>query len=222
LFIESPTRDQLQFQANENGLTAEHISFEVLRLYPPTRHVARLHKDTSGKLTNLTADIEGLHHTASVWNNDPMSFKPERWQALEGMDTKGYMPFGEAPFRCLARHHKEDRVAIPFDVTMIAVLAGCFIEAMADKWYLDEQYVPPVTEPLKNGREDYNKVSLHRPKPGAAGLASNTIDEPDTVAANTGSDNTGEKATVDEETKADDEPKIKLNEANVSDGEPAK
>jgi hypothetical protein len=127
LFINNPTRGQLQIEASESKVTAEHLSFEVLRLYPPTRHVGRMHQDEDGERTSKTADIEKLHHEAPIWNNKPMTFKPERWQALEGMNTKGYMPFGEHPFRCPARQHKN--VAMPFGVAMIAVLTGCFIDS---------------------------------------------------------------------------------------------
>jgi hypothetical protein len=66
-FIQNPTRDQLQNQTNEAGLTVEHLSFEVLRLYPPTRHVARMHTDQIGHGERvLIADIELLHHTAPL------------------------------------------------------------------------------------------------------------------------------------------------------------
>lgn len=42
---------------------------------------------------------------------------------------------------------------------MIAVLTGCFIEATAGKWRLDEQGIPSVSQPTGNGRDEYNRVS---------------------------------------------------------------
>lgn len=43
-FIANPTKEQLQKGKNDAGLTADHVSFEILPLYPPTRHVAREQK----------------------------------------------------------------------------------------------------------------------------------------------------------------------------------
>ena len=175
-FIQDPTRNQLQKQKNPAGLTAEHVSFEILRLYPPTRHVARMQTDEVGSGERiLTADIELLHHTAPVWGDDPLTFRPERWTTLDGMDTVGYMPFGCSPFNCPAKQHRENKVAMPFGVSMIAVLTGCFIEAMAGEWHLDERHIPPVSQPLCNGRTSYANVSLLRVKSGTADLATNAI-----------------------------------------------
>jgi hypothetical protein len=179
-----------------------------------------LHKDNNGKLTNLVADIEGLHHTAPVWEDDPMTFKPERWQGLAGMDTKGYMPFGESPFRCPARQHKKYSVAIPFGVTMIAVLTGCFVEAMGDEWCLNEQDIPPVSEPLRNGREDYDKVALRRTKPSAVDIAPNNAAEPEKTAAKAGAPKADyEEAKAGEETEAGEETKIEQNDSKGLHGE---
>lgn len=183
-FVQNPTRDQLQNQKNDTGLTVEHLSLEVLRLYPPTRHVARLRQNPEGEREQvLTADIELMHHTASVWGEDPLTFRPERWTTLNGMDQTGYMPFGCAPFNCPAKKHKG--VEIPFGVTIIAVLTGCFIEAMADEWRLDEQYIPSVGKPLCNGRKSYAEVSLVRLKLEATDVTSNVVDEPKKAATDT-------------------------------------
>ena len=156
----------------------------MLRLYPPTRHVARLRQNPEGEREEiLTADIERMHHTAPVWGEDPLTFRPERWTTLNGMDQTGYMPFGCAPFNCPAKRHKG--VEIPFGVTMIAVLTGCFIEAMADEWRLDEQYIPSISKPLCNGRKSYAEVSLVRLKPEATDITSNVVDEPKMAATDT-------------------------------------
>jgi hypothetical protein len=121
----------------------------------------------------LTADIELLHHTAPVWGEDPLAYRPERWATLNGMDQTGYMPFGCAPFNCPAKQH--EKVEIPFGVTMIAVLTGCFIEAMAGEWRLGEEGIPSISKPLCNGRKSYAEVSLYRLKSKAADITSNVV-----------------------------------------------
>lgn len=158
-FIQTPTRDQLE-EKNDKGLTAEHVSFEVLRLYPPTRHVAR----ESGGQGILTADIEKLHHTAPVWNPDPKTFRSERWTTLSGMNTKGFMPFACDPFICPAKQHNVNTKGIvtPFGVTMIAVLTGCFVEAMGSNWCLKGEGIPAADKLIGNLREDCSTVTLYR------------------------------------------------------------
>jgi hypothetical protein len=182
LFIANSTKKQLQEAANDDGLTAEHVSFEILRLYPPTRHVAREHKDPdTGAVRSLTADIENMHHTAPIWGDDALSFRPERWIVLtKGVNTPGFMPFGEKPFRCPARQTQDEYW--PFGVMMIAVLTGCFIEAMAGKWRLDGQHIPDADQPMGNNRDDYKRVSLLRLKPAADELASNAAAQPGKLA----------------------------------------
>lgn len=182
LFIANPTKKQLQEAANDDGLTAEHVSFEILRLYPPTRHVAREHKDPdTGAVRPLTADIENMHHTAPIWADDALNFRPERWIVLtKGVNTPGFMPFGEKPFRCPARQTQDEYW--PFGVMMIAVLTGCFIEAMAGKWRLDGQHIPDANQPMGNNRDDYKGVFLLRLKPAADEFASNAAAQPEKLA----------------------------------------
>lgn len=94
-FIANPTKEQLQKGKNDAGLTAEHVSSEILRLYLPTRHVVREQKiPITGAVGPMAADIENLHHTAPIWGNDLKSFRPERWIVLtRGVNTTGFMPF---------------------------------------------------------------------------------------------------------------------------------
>lgn len=194
-FIQNPTRGQLQNQKNDAGLTVEHLSFEVLRLYPPTRHVARLQQDLKGDGERIqTAKIEEMHHTEPVWNPDPLTFRPERWTTLDGMDQTGYMRFGCRPFNCPAKEHR--KVEIPFGVTMIAVLTACFIEAMVGEWRLGEEGIPPISKPLCNGRTSYAEVTLHPLKPKAADITSNMVDELEKTATDeNGADKTEAKKT---------------------------
>lgn len=160
-FIMNPTRDQLQKATNNDGLTAQHVSFETLRLYPPTRRVSREKKYDDGSTHIKSANIEKMHHTAPTWKPDPESFRPERWTAHpNGIHTKGFMPFGCYPFNYPAK--QSWKVPIPFGVSMIAVLTGCFVEAMGDEWYLVGEEIPPASDPINNGREDCSEVFLHR------------------------------------------------------------
>jgi hypothetical protein len=219
LFIANPTKEQLQKESNDAGLTAEHVSFEILRLYPPTRHVAREQKDIkTGAVRPLTADIEEMHHTAPIWGNDPKSFRPERWIDLtEGVNTRGFMPFGEKPFRCPARQTQGGYM--PFGVTMIAVLTGCFIEAMADKWRLDGQEIPSASRPMGNGRDDYDRVALLRIKPDGADLASNFDDEPATTATEETEAEKTEAETTEAETTEVEKTEAEKTEAEKTEAE---
>jgi hypothetical protein len=62
---------------SRNGVTPVDIAREILRLYPPTRHVYR---DFSGEVAR--ADIEGCHHSELLGGDDPLVFRPERWQEI--------------------------------------------------------------------------------------------------------------------------------------------
>jgi len=228
-FIRNPTRDELQNQKNDAGLTAEHLSFEVLRLYPPTRHVARMHTDKIGSERILTADIELLHHTAPVWGEDPLTYRPERWTTLNGMEQPGYMPFGCRPFNCPARQRRADKVEIPFGVSMIAVLTACFIEAMGDEWRLDEQDIPSISKPLCNGRKSYAEVSLYRLKSKAADITSSVVgrmekaatvknDAENTNADSTTPDSTAAGSSVVADTDSGDADADKTKENKSGDG----
>lgn len=94
---------------------------------------------------------------------------------------------------------------MPFGVSMIAVLTGPFIEAMADKWHLDEQDIPSVSKPLCNGRGSYANVSLRRIIPIANGLAANPVAELEEAATGkTDEDSTGADNTIADEAVADE------------------
>lgn len=246
-FMRNPTRDQLQKEKNADGLTAQHVSFETLRLYPPTRRFSREKKYDDGSTCLKSANIEEMHHKAPTWKPDPESFRPERWTALpNGIHTKGFMPFGCYPFNCPAK--QSWKVPIPFGVSMIAVLAGCFIEAMGDEWCLIGEQIPPASDPIRNGREDCSEVSLYRlgADPGMLTLAeqklffgalgadnavtddtvtgntaANNTATSNTASDNTAADNTGTDNTGVEDTNADDTESNKTTNANKADDDKA-
>ena len=161
-FLDSPTRHQLQRVEIAKGLKVEHISLEILRLYPPTRRISRMHMNPDGSSRVIAADIEGMHHTADTWQPDPLVFRPERWILLDGMDTRDFLPFGNSPFNCPARRHKNDFPDVPFGVSMVAALTGSMVEAMGEKWYLRPGDFPPSEMQLHNNREDYSEVFVYR------------------------------------------------------------
>lgn len=96
-------------KSSEKGVRPTHIVKEAMRLYPPTR---RVHRDFDGEL--VVADIEECQCLSILSENDPLAFRPERWQniavketeqkdeaeseykkgAVQGAETKlGFVPF---------------------------------------------------------------------------------------------------------------------------------
>jgi hypothetical protein len=138
-------------------------------------------RDIDATQTISTGLTIALLATALIWGDDALSFRPERWIVLtKGVNTPGFMPFGEKPFRCPARQTQDEYS--PFGVMMIAVLTGCFIEAMAGKWRLDGQHIPDANQPMGNNRDDYKGVSLLRLEPAADEFASNAAAQPEKLA----------------------------------------
>jgi hypothetical protein len=160
-FIEHPTKQQLEVPSTRriNKVTAAHISKEALRLYSPTRRIYREHRSDGGQKTNISADIEAMQRNATIWQDRPDVFVPERWKDIkDGYDT-GYMPFGASPFNCPAKRYKN--VAMPFDPSMVALLVGTLIDATLAKWWIPRGY-PDRDCPLDTDREAYSTVVLRR------------------------------------------------------------
>ncbi|KAF1962595.1 hypothetical protein CC80DRAFT_370653, partial [Byssothecium circinans] len=69
--------DDVFWKQSATGITAADIVKEALRLYPPSR---RIHRAFHGEFQR--ADIEKLHRSALLGQEDPLTFRPERWQHI--------------------------------------------------------------------------------------------------------------------------------------------
>ncbi|CAK1359182.1 unnamed protein product [Cercospora beticola] len=162
-FLNSPTPQQLKHRMGVNGdqISALMVSKEILRLYPPTRRVYRRFEDENGTAYSMAADIESMQRDASIWEGDPLTFRPERWIDISGEDEK-WLPFGAKPFRCPAK--QSFNVYIPFGVSMIAVLTGALLEATENRWEYFGQALPDAGVPLDTDREAYQEAELRKIK----------------------------------------------------------
>ena len=153
-------------------LNAIDVIKEVVRLYPPTRRIARKHPEEEDY---LHADLEQLHRHPRLAGNDPESFRPHRWVQIKENFTasaaevdvkahevnKGYMPFAKV---CPAG--KSDTKA--FGWKMIALLMASIIrglDALEGTWKLKaEEYdeFPELGTALKSGRMDYLSLVLKK------------------------------------------------------------
>lgn len=161
-------RDPL-WEASENGVAAIDIVKETLRLYPPSR---RIHRVFHG--SPMSADIEECQRSALLGQDDPLVFRPERWQDIcpetrdrvfaeeEGAkkllkreeEALGFMPFA---FVCAA-----DRTETQgFGIKLIALLAAVLSDGLGAKWVLaDKRELSDNGIPLDTHRQAYEKLQL--------------------------------------------------------------
>jgi len=147
---------------------------EALRLYPPTR---RVHRVFDGQAQS--ADIETCQRFELLGGNDPLVYRPERWQsiclearqnfyeqqgnyktikdALRSAEAKeGHMPFAHY---CAADHSSTRE----FASKMIALLVAVLCHGLGDVWELeDAEVLPPIGTPLESDRSAYEKLMLKR------------------------------------------------------------
>ncbi|EHA24703.1 hypothetical protein ASPNIDRAFT_40601 [Aspergillus niger ATCC 1015] len=105
-FALHPTK--VQFQDNSDGISAEALLSEALRLYPPTRRIRRTFRFENGRNgavdeDTFAADIEACHLDKSIWGTDALEYKPSRFATLTDEQKEAYMPFGSSPFLCPAK-----------------------------------------------------------------------------------------------------------------------
>jgi hypothetical protein len=153
---------------NRNVAVVRAIVCEILRLYPPTRHIHR-HIECTGDLpTRATADIEGLHRDKGIWGEDASRFKPSRWTnaSLDPTKLKEWMPFGGSPFLCPA---KPD-----FGPRLISILvAALVVEFYDEKYELLKEHprgqkdIARFDGPLRSERDSYQDLFLELNAPCA-------------------------------------------------------
>jgi len=87
---------------------------EVLRLFPPTRQVARTATEPmvlEGVRIEprdlLVANILGIHRKRSLWPEwtNPRRFEPSHWIGATPPQQPAFMPFGTGPHRCPGQNH---------------------------------------------------------------------------------------------------------------------
>lgn len=159
------------WEASESGVTMIDIIKETLRLYPPSR---RIHRLFDGSLKS--ADIEACQRSALLGQEDPLVFRPERWQSIfpelrakvfageKGAkkmlktweESLGFMPFALV----CAADRTETR---GFGMKLIATLAAVVSGGLGEEWVLrDEKELPDHGIPLNTDRQAYEELQLKR------------------------------------------------------------
>lgn len=57
------------------------------------------------KGTQVMINTHTLHRREDVFGGDAEEFKPERWEALKGLNYWSFLPFGGGPRICIGREH---------------------------------------------------------------------------------------------------------------------
>jgi hypothetical protein len=159
--------------SSSNGVKPMDIVKEGLRLYPPTRRVHRSFKTSEGSEI-VVADIEKCHRSGALGGDDPLVFRPERWQQIcpverQGMekgiekskrDLKdreeglGFMPFADS---CPAGAGDTKG----FGFKMIALLVAVLCTTLGEDWKLELNNLPQDRkQPLESDRTAYENLRL--------------------------------------------------------------
>lgn len=129
------------------------IVAEGLRLYPPTKRIYR-----QMETEEVAVDIEYLHRNIDEWGDDALEFVPSRWatSATEGVEKRGYIPFGAGRFECPARPH--------FWPFTIGILVGVLMAKFGDEYEFvdDDNELEGRQLPLDNGRDAYVGLKLRK------------------------------------------------------------
>ncbi|KAL4747717.1 hypothetical protein BDW72DRAFT_181941 [Aspergillus terricola var. indicus] len=166
-FIRKPTLTQFRLRL-DNGVSAEFVVREALRLYPPTRRIRRafqFRSSGSNKCISNTAraNVEACHLDKKVWGPDASEFKPARWSKTSLVQRQSFLAFGSPPFLCPASR--------AFGPMVIGLLAGVMLNAFGNKngdgeeWVLgsdNERDMSEVhlRERLRNERDAYGGLFL--------------------------------------------------------------
>ncbi|KAI1514782.1 hypothetical protein KJE20_13250 [Pyrenophora tritici-repentis] len=170
--------------ATASSVRPVEIVKETLRLYPPTRRVHRMYYDEQ-----VAANIEECHRFDILGGQDPLTFRPERWQnictaqrqdfydkaALSASIQTDWLNYrtakdtlkneeaklGYMPFAhyCAADHPKTKE----FASKMIALVVAVLCNGLKDEWELvDPTSLPLTGVPLDSDRAAYEGLKLKR------------------------------------------------------------
>jgi hypothetical protein len=167
--------NEIESETEINIVRPAEIVKEALRLYPPTR---RVHRTFDG--VPLSADIETCQRFELLGDDDPLTFRPERWQNIYVGERQDLYDQKEADYKILKKKLKlaEEKVGyMPFALycasdhantrdfasKMIALLVAVLCDRLGDDWELEESgSLPPTGTPLGSGRVDYEELRLKR------------------------------------------------------------
>ncbi|KAL8966078.1 MAG: hypothetical protein Q9183_003530 [Haloplaca sp. 2 TL-2023] len=115
----------------DDGVSAEMLVNEALRLYPPTRRIYRQYKIPSKSQAELiAADIEACHRLPEIWGDESHKYQPLRWHTDASSMKKAFMPFGGKPSLCPAQAN--------FGPLMIGVLVAALATILSPSvWRLE-------------------------------------------------------------------------------------
>ena len=160
----------------DDGICPIDIVKEGLRLYPPSRHV---HREFDGE--TVIADIETCHRSKLLSGNDPLVFRPERWQQIlpeerekaskadQGGQSKkkdlkrSEEKLGFMPFAITCRANRSDTRG--FGMKMIVMLVAVLCNGLGDDWKVTEEgSLPSLGKALESDREAYLDLTLEKMK----------------------------------------------------------
>ncbi|KAL4886034.1 hypothetical protein BJY04DRAFT_213573 [Aspergillus karnatakaensis] len=163
-FVQTPTPTQFKLALGQDGISAELLVKEALRLYPPTRRIRRAYQFADDdSITTVAADIEACQLDKNVWGADALQFNPARWRKGSASDAESrkFLAFGSRPFLCPASNE--------FGSMMIGLLAGILLGVVTGRtgpeWVLGSDSATDMEElhtgkRLRNDRDAYERVFL--------------------------------------------------------------
>ena len=114
-----------------DGVSAEMLVKEALRLCPPTRRIYRQYKVPSKAQPEVVAaDIEACHRLPEIWGDESYKYQPLKWHTDNPSMKGAFMPFGGKPSLCPAQ--------ASFGPMMIGVLVAALATVLSPSvWRLE-------------------------------------------------------------------------------------
>ncbi|CAG8508242.1 16196_t:CDS:2 [Dentiscutata erythropus] len=146
IFLKNPSYSTLK------GNSLNLIVKETLRLYPATR---RIHRTCNGR--KYTIDVETIHRDPTIWGDDSLHFKPERFEKPNVLSSFSYIPFSVGHMRCVAADKFAPTVAA---ILIAAVLSSVDIIDVVDNEAI-ENYRKNPDLPFENHRLAFDKMIVN-------------------------------------------------------------
>ncbi|KAL4755894.1 uncharacterized protein BDW70DRAFT_167207 [Aspergillus foveolatus] len=132
-FIQKPTLARFRLCQGKQGISAEHLVKEALRLYPPIRQIQRAFQFPASKFSfeeyervTATADIEFCHIDPKVWGSDSQRFRPRRWKRVSVVQNLSFLALGSRPFLCAADSGSD------FGLRVVGFVVGVLLDVFGD------------------------------------------------------------------------------------------